>query len=112
MTSDELLTVAEVAELLKLNLQTVRNMLDRGDLPAVRVGTRRVRILRSDLDEFLAEGKRLTQRSTQRVAFDDALGAASKALRGKAGAAAAAALRSLSQQALALAAEIDGASSA
>ncbi len=49
--ADEFLTVAEVAELLKLNRQTVRNMVDRGDLPAVRVGTRRVRILRSDLDE-------------------------------------------------------------
>jgi len=39
MTTDELLTVAEVAELLKLNQQTVRNMLDRGDLPSVRVAT-------------------------------------------------------------------------
>jgi Helix-turn-helix domain len=88
----------------------LKNMVDRGDLPAVRVGTRRVRILRSDLDEFLTEGKRLTQRSNRRIAFDDALGAASKARRGKDKAAAAAALRSLSQQALALAAEIDAAS--
>jgi predicted transcriptional regulator len=32
--ADEFLTVAEVAELLKLNEQTVRNMVDRGDLPA------------------------------------------------------------------------------
>jgi hypothetical protein len=85
-------------------------MVDRGDLPEIRVGTRR--ILRSDLDEFLAERKRLTQRSNRRVAFDDALGAASKALRGKDKAAAAAALRSLSHQALALAEEIDAASSA
>jgi excisionase family DNA binding protein len=107
--TDELLTVVEVAELLKLNQQMVRNMVDRGDLPAIRAGTRRVRILRSDLDEFLVERKRLTQRSNQRVAFDDALGVASKALRGKDNAAAAAALRSLAQQALALAAEIDAA---
>jgi excisionase family DNA binding protein len=112
MTTDELLTVAEVAELLKLNQQTIRNMLDRGDLPAVRVGTRRVRILRSDLDEFIGERKRLTQRSDQRVAFDDALGAASKALRSKDKAATAAALRSLAQQALALAVEIEAASTA
>lgn len=76
----------------------------------MRVGTRRVRILRSDLDEFITEGKRLTQRSNQRIAFDDAVGAASKALRGKDKPAAAAALRSLSEQALALAAEIDAAS--
>jgi len=41
--------------LLKLNQQTVRNWIDQGSLPAVRVG-RRVRIRRSDLDRVLAEG--------------------------------------------------------
>ena len=46
---DEFLTVAEVAELLKLNKQTVRNWINRGELPAVRLGDRRVRIKRSDL---------------------------------------------------------------
>ena len=51
---DELLTVAEVAELLKLNQQTVRNWIDQGSLPALRVG-RRVRIRRSDLDRLLEE---------------------------------------------------------
>lgn len=49
------LTVAEVAELLKLNQQTVRNWIDQGSLPAVRVG-RRVRIRRSDLERMLEEG--------------------------------------------------------
>ena len=52
---DTFLTVAEVAELLKLNQQTVRNWIDQGSLPAVRVG-RRVRIRRSDLERILAEG--------------------------------------------------------
>lgn len=52
---DSFLTVAEVAELLKLNQQTVRNWIDQGSLPAVRVG-RRVRIRRADLDRILAEG--------------------------------------------------------
>jgi excisionase family DNA binding protein len=46
------LTVAEVAELLKLNQQTVRNWIDQGSLPALRVG-RRVRIRRSDFDHLL-----------------------------------------------------------
>jgi excisionase family DNA binding protein len=58
MSSDRdesFLTVAEVAEWLKLNQQTVRNWIDQGSLPAVRVG-RRVRIKRSDLDRILAEG--------------------------------------------------------
>jgi len=49
------LTVAEVAELLRLNQQTVRNWIDQGSLPALRVG-RRVRIKRSDLDRLLTEG--------------------------------------------------------
>jgi excisionase family DNA binding protein len=55
--SDSFLTVAEVAELLKLNQQTVRNWIDQGSLPAFRVG-RRVRIRRSDLEQVLAEGYR------------------------------------------------------
>jgi excisionase family DNA binding protein len=49
------LTVAEVAELLRLNQQTVRNWIDQGSLPALRVG-RRVRIKQSDLDRLLTEG--------------------------------------------------------
>ncbi len=48
------LTVAEVAEMLKLNQQTVRNWIDQGSLPALRVG-RRVRIKRSDFDRILEE---------------------------------------------------------
>lgn len=51
---DSFLTVAEVAEMLKLNQQTVRNWIDQGSLPALRVG-RRVRIKRSDFERVLAE---------------------------------------------------------
>jgi excisionase family DNA binding protein len=54
---DPFLTVAEVAALLKLNQQTVRNWIDQGSLPAVRVG-RRVRILRSDFERLVEEGYR------------------------------------------------------
>jgi excisionase family DNA binding protein len=53
------LTVAEVAELLRLNQQTVRNWIDAGTLPAIRVG-RRVRIKRSDLNRILESGYRGT----------------------------------------------------
>jgi excisionase family DNA binding protein len=52
--SDELMTVADVAALLKLNQQTIRNWIDAGKLPHLRVGERRVRVYRSDLDRFLA----------------------------------------------------------
>ena len=69
---DELLTVAEVAQTLRLNPQTVRNMIDRGEIPAIRVGSRRVRVERSDLDAFLAEGRRVTRRSPTRIDFDEA----------------------------------------
>ncbi len=47
--------MAEVAELLKLNQQTVRNWIDQGSLPALKVG-RRVRIKRSDLERMLEQG--------------------------------------------------------
>ena len=53
---DEFLTVAEVAATLKLNQQTIRNWIDAGSLPALRVG-RRVRVLRRDLDQLLAEAE-------------------------------------------------------
>jgi hypothetical protein len=33
---DEFLTVAEVAAILKLNQQTIRNWIDQGSLPALR----------------------------------------------------------------------------
>ena len=52
---DEFMTVAEVAALLKLNRQTVRNWIDRGELPAIHVG-RRGRIRRSDFDRFVEDG--------------------------------------------------------
>jgi excisionase family DNA binding protein len=56
---DEYLTVIEIAEHLKLNPQTIRNWIDAGSLPAVRVG-RRVRIRRADLDRLLAQGTTAT----------------------------------------------------
>ena len=51
---ESFLTVAEVAGILKLNQQTVRNWIDQGSLPALRVG-RRVRIKRSDFERVLAQ---------------------------------------------------------
>jgi excisionase family DNA binding protein len=51
-TADEFLTVAEVAQKLRLSQATIRNWLDEGRLPHVRIG-RRVRIVRADLDRFM-----------------------------------------------------------
>lgn len=52
---DEFLTVAEIAEMLKINQQTVRNWIDQGKLPALHVG-RRVRVRCIDFDAFLGNG--------------------------------------------------------
>lgn len=62
---DDFLTVAEVAGLLKLNQQTVRNWIDQGSLPALRVG-RRVRIRRSDLNRLLDQGSTQAPRPPER----------------------------------------------
>jgi len=53
---DDFLTVAEIAQILKLNQQTVRNWIENGTLPALRVG-RRVRVRRSDFDALVERGR-------------------------------------------------------
>ena len=53
---DEFLTVAEIAGILKLNQQTIRNWIDQGSLPALRVG-RRVRVRRSDFEALLERSR-------------------------------------------------------
>jgi excisionase family DNA binding protein len=50
--SDEFLTVAEIAATLKMNQQSIRNWIENGYLPAIRVG-RRVRVKRSDFNALL-----------------------------------------------------------
>jgi excisionase family DNA binding protein len=52
-TTDEFMTVAEIASILRLNQQTIRNWIDAGKLPALHIG-RRVRICRSDFDQLVA----------------------------------------------------------
>ena len=61
---DDFLTVADVAERLKLNQQPVRNLIDRGELPACRVG-RRVRIRREDVDALVEAGYTGRSRQTE-----------------------------------------------
>lgn len=56
LLDEQFLTVAEIARILKLNQQTVRNWIDQGELPAVRVG-RRVRIRRSDFEQLMERGR-------------------------------------------------------
>ncbi|MGZ6602768.1 MAG: helix-turn-helix domain-containing protein [Solirubrobacteraceae bacterium] len=53
--------------MLQVNQQTVRNWIDRRELPTVRVGARRVRVRRTDLDAYLAGRGMLTTGEEQRV---------------------------------------------
>lgn len=79
--TDPFLTVDEVASMLRLNPQTVRNTIDRGELAAVRVGPRRVRVRKSALDRFIAESAALMGPSVEdaRAEFDAALAAVQSA---------------------------------
>jgi len=64
---DDFLTVADVSELLKLNQQTIRNWIDQGSLPALRVG-RRVRIRKDDFRAMLERGYTGTRASDSAAA--------------------------------------------
>ncbi|MGH9164486.1 MAG: helix-turn-helix domain-containing protein [Acidimicrobiales bacterium] len=48
------LTVAEVAETLRVSNMTVYRLINAGDLPAVRVG-KSYRLREDDVDKFLAD---------------------------------------------------------
>jgi excisionase family DNA binding protein len=64
---DGFLTVNEVAQTLKLNPQTVRNWIDAGTLPAVRIG-RRVR--REDFERLVNEGHTRARRRARAEVWD------------------------------------------
>ena len=51
-SGDDFLTVAEIAASLTMNQQSIRNWIDSGYLPAIRIG-RPVRAKRSDFDALL-----------------------------------------------------------
>jgi excisionase family DNA binding protein len=49
------LTVAEVAEMLRVSNMTVYRLINSGSLPAVRVG-KSYRLTEADVDRYLAQG--------------------------------------------------------
>jgi len=57
-TKSKFLTVAEVAQVLRISNMTVYRLIGAGELPAVRVG-KSYRLREEDLDRYLAE--RLTR---------------------------------------------------
>jgi excisionase family DNA binding protein len=55
---EEVYTVQEVAQNLKVSERTVRNWIESGELPAFPIGKRGYRISRADLQAFIDERKR------------------------------------------------------
>lgn len=55
---EEVYTVQEVAQNLKVSERTVRNWIESGELPAFPIGKRGYRISRADLQAFIDERKK------------------------------------------------------
>lgn len=53
------LRVPEAAELLGLPRTRAYELIQRGDLPAVRIGERSIRVNRAELERFLLESRRV-----------------------------------------------------
>ena len=49
----KMLTTAEVAAILRVGARTVRNLIDRGELGATRVGARRWVVAEATLDAYV-----------------------------------------------------------
>ena len=55
------LTVPEVAEELHLPRTRAYELIARGELPAVRIGERSIRVNRRELERFLLESRRVVE---------------------------------------------------
>ena len=53
------LTVAEVADDLHIPRSRAYELIQRGELPAVRIGERSIRVNRAELERFLLESRRV-----------------------------------------------------
>ena len=53
------LTVPEAAEELRIPRTRCYELIQRGELPAVRVGERSIRVNRAELERFLLENRRV-----------------------------------------------------
>ena len=57
------LTVPEAAEELKIPRTRAYELIQRGELPAVRVGERSIRVNRNELERFLLENRRVFEQA-------------------------------------------------
>ena len=51
----EYLTIEEVSKLLRVNKRTIHNYIKRGEIPAIRLSSKTLRIPRKELFESLLE---------------------------------------------------------
>jgi excisionase family DNA binding protein len=65
MASDKLLTLADVAEALNVTPRTIRNMVRRGELQAIKVGYKLIRFNPNDVAKVLKimQADRITNHS-------------------------------------------------
>lgn len=54
------LTVPEAAEELRIPRSRCYELIQRGELPAVRIGERSIRVNRAELERFLLESRRVS----------------------------------------------------
>jgi excisionase family DNA binding protein len=53
VSEDELLTLAQVAQITKLHIETIRRYVREKKLPAIKISSREYRVRRSSLDKWL-----------------------------------------------------------
>lgn len=70
LVQGEILTIKQLAEYLMVSEKTVYRMLDRNQLPAVRVGAQ-WRFRRQDIDQWLTDEVRRVEVEGQRAAYHD-----------------------------------------
>jgi excisionase family DNA binding protein len=59
LKTHEVLTVPEVAELLRITRTRAYDLIAQGELPAFRLGARSIRVNRQELERFLLEDQRV-----------------------------------------------------
>ena len=64
--ADEIMTVRQLAEYLKLNYQTVYKKVQKGEIPASKIG-KSWRFQKSIIDHWLSEEKAVTKPSKPQV---------------------------------------------
>lgn len=58
------LTVPEAAEELRIPRTRCYELIQRGELPAVRIGERSIRVNRAELERFLLESRRVVNETS------------------------------------------------